>query len=60
MPNGKENLRIGNEKHGAYMLVNRGVVQESNRDVAEAMEALQNDLTYFINTGGFFHIPNYS
>ena len=47
MPTGKENLKIGNEKHGAYMLVSRGVVQESNRDVAEAMEGAAERLNLF-------------
>ena len=48
MPNGGENLKIGNEKHGGYLLVNRGVVRESNRDIAEAIEALEGHLLEYV------------
>jgi hypothetical protein len=47
-PNGNNNLTPGHEKHGGYLLVNRGIVRESNADVAAAMEQLQNHLFEYV------------
>jgi hypothetical protein len=47
--NGRENLVPGgNERHGAYLLLNRGVVRENNRDIASAMESLQAHLVDYV------------
>lgn len=45
------NLKPGaNERHGGYLLVNRGVIRETNLDIAGALEELEAHLMDY--TGG--------
>lgn len=44
-----ENLKPGAcERHGGYLFVNRGVIRETNRDIAAALEELEAHLIDYV------------